>query len=234
MENDKENDDFNNTKDKADEAFSRACADSMEFLDSKKPVMAGVGFMLAIEEYLTVFSVPPAALQLAMRVPLVSGPVDDLEDAQFAATIDADLILSMADSATFFEVKESTQQRAIRAAENLLSRIETVMAMWLNHADFGTVPDAKERRNILITARFAMVLSSSIRVWGHYFGRHSKGVMNPKSSISQDLDFWETNVSDQPLAQSMQTSSLLRNLYTAVMTGDEPDYGLDLEIGGED
>ena len=231
MENDQNDNDFDDRKEKADDRFSRMCADGMEFLDDKKPVMAGVGFMLAIEEYLGEFHVPPAALQLALRVPLVVAADEDREDAQFNATLDADFIISMAESATFSQVKEKTQQMAIEAADGLLSRIESVMALWLNYEDMGNVPDAKTRRNILITARFAMVLTSSIRVWGHAFGHQSKGVLNPKSSMSQPLDFWETVVSDGPLAKTMKASALLRNMYKAVMTGEEPDYDLDPDVG---
>jgi hypothetical protein len=221
---DQEDQEYEELREDAEDGFAKECAVAMQSLDKKQPSIAGVSFMMAVEKYLEKFSVPAASFQLCLRVPV---PSTNFTKQHLENCRNAEFVCSISESATMWEVNTSVQAVALRVGENLMSRIDKIIGIWVEVPELGSVADRKTREHIAVTARFSMVLATSIRTWGHWFGPSSE--KPEQENDGRVLDFWKTTISDAGLASTMAESKLLTSMLEIVMSQDED--GLDLELG---
>jgi hypothetical protein len=215
--------DFENLHEKAEDQFAEECSNAMMMLDRSTPVCSGVQFMLAIENYLGEAGVPPAALQLGLRVPVANSDGPDKNG-------ETEFMVSLAESSILWEVPEDVQENTLDCAMDLIGRIEKIISLWVEHEELGNVPDQDKRRKIAFAARYALVMATSIRVWGHFFGHRTKGMVRANGQPSADLDFWRTTVSDDDLARALGKSKLLSKMLEGLMN-DDNEGELNLELG---
>lgn len=212
--------DFEELQEKAEDQFAKDCSEAMMMMDKSTPVCSGVQFMLAIENYLGEAGVPPAALQLGIRVP-VGGDKENVEDRE------TEFMVSLAESSILWEVPEDVRENTLDCAMDLLGRIEKIISIWVEHEALGNVPGQDKRRKIAFAARYALVIAISIRVWGHNFGHRTKGIV--RGQPSADLDFWKTTISHNDLAESLGKNKLLSKMLSGLMDGDD-DENLQLDL----